>query len=87
MFPPGINRKVLAGFAAEVDGREAVLQAMIERFLGWDNARHYPDLANFPHHMHESDGRVELSELEGNPERDLERVRRRIEEFFAETVE
>ena len=32
MLPPGINRKMLAGFAAEVDGREAVLRAMIERF-------------------------------------------------------
>ncbi|HSN74079.1 MAG TPA: DUF6516 family protein [Anaerolineae bacterium] len=57
-----------------------------ERVLGWDNARYYPDLANFPHHMHEFDGRVEPSGLSGNPERDLEQVRRRIEEFFEETV-
>jgi hypothetical protein len=32
MLPPGINRKMLAGFVAEVDGRETVLRAMIERF-------------------------------------------------------
>ncbi len=31
-LPPGINHTVLAGFVSEVDGREAVLRAMIGRF-------------------------------------------------------
>jgi hypothetical protein len=31
-LPPEINRTMLAGFVSEVDGREAVLRAMIGRF-------------------------------------------------------
>lgn len=53
-----------------------------ERILGWDNARHYPGLANYPHHMHLPDGAIEPSELSGNPQRDLEQVRRRVEVFL-----
>ena len=31
-LPPGITRKTLAGLVKEVDGREAVLRAMVHRF-------------------------------------------------------
>lgn len=32
--------------------------------LCWDNARHYPDLPNFPHHLHDGD---EKNVLRGEP--------------------
>lgn len=28
----------------------------------WDNVEHYPNLSNFPHHIHFADGRVEPGE-------------------------
>ena len=31
-LPPGITRKALAGLVKEVDGREAVLRAMVQRY-------------------------------------------------------
>lgn len=37
------------------------------RVLGWDNAPHHPNVANFPHHMHRSDGSLVPTELTGNP--------------------
>jgi ribosomal protein S12 methylthiotransferase accessory factor YcaO len=51
MLPPGINRKALAGFAAEVDGREAVLRAMIERF-----ERRYGSLAELEARLDKGQG-------------------------------
>ena len=53
-----------------------------ERILGWDNARHYPGLENFPHHVHLSDRRVEPSALTGDPARDLDLVRQEIERYL-----
>ena len=54
------------------------------RILGWDNAPHHPGLINFPHHVHRPDGQIEPSALTGDPEDDLEQVRRRIEAYLAE---
>lgn len=45
-----------------------------QRIIGWDNARHHPDLPNFPHHFHCVDGHVESSNLAGVPERDMDIV-------------
>lgn len=54
-----------------------------QRVLGWDNARHHPDLANFPHHVHRPGGQIEPSTLTGDPDHDLEQVRLEIEAFLA----
>ena len=53
------------------------------RVLGWDNARHHPGLANFPHHVHRPNGQIETSTLTGDPDHDLELVRLEIEAFLA----
>jgi hypothetical protein len=42
-----------------------------QRIIGWDNARHHPDLPNFPHHFHRTDGHIEPSGLVGSPESDI----------------
>ena len=34
--------------------------------LRWDNAPHYPDLPNSPHHFHDQNGNVSPSALTGN---------------------
>jgi hypothetical protein len=52
------------------------------RILGWDNARHYPGLANFPHHLHRPDGRIVPSDLTGDPEHDLQLVQQEIEAYL-----
>ena len=53
------------------------------RVFGWDNARHHPGLANFPHHVHQPGGQIEPSTLTGDPDHDLEQVRHEIESFLA----
>jgi hypothetical protein len=50
-----------------------------QRVLGWDNAPHYPELANFPHHVHYLNGQVGASTLNGDPEHDLDEVRVQVE--------
>lgn len=45
-----------------------------QRIISWDNARHHPDLPNFPHHFHHVDGHVEPSDLVGIPEQDIDIV-------------
>ena len=55
-----------------------------QRILGWDNAPHHPALANFPHHVHQPEGQVDSSSLNGDPEHDLEEIRNRIEIFFVD---
>jgi hypothetical protein len=42
-----------------------------KRIVGWDNAPHHPEIDQFPHHVHYADGRIEPSELNGDPEHDL----------------
>lgn len=52
------------------------------RIIGWDNASHHPDLANFPHHFHRQDGTIVSSPLTGNPERDIEHVTTELNKFL-----
>lgn len=52
------------------------------RVLGWDNARHYPDLLNAPHYFHREDGEVEASTLLGDPVRDILVVTERVNRLF-----
>jgi len=40
----------------------------------WDNAPHFPNLSNFPHHHHDSQGNVTESSLTGDPTADLAQV-------------
>jgi Family of unknown function (DUF6516) len=40
----------------------------------WDNAPHFPNLPNFPHHHHDSQGNITESSLTGNPTIDLAQV-------------
>jgi hypothetical protein len=40
----------------------------------WDNAPHFPDLPNFPHHYHDPSGDVIASALKGEPTSDLPQV-------------
>jgi len=40
----------------------------------WDNAPHFPDLPNFPHHYHDTEGSVRESSLTGDPTVDLPQV-------------
>lgn len=54
-----------------------------QRIQGWDNAPHHAEISNFPHHVHQADGKVIPSALTGNPEDDLGEVRREIERLLA----
>lgn len=40
----------------------------------WDNAPHFPNLPNFPHHYHDTQGNVTESLLTGDPTVDLPQV-------------
>jgi Family of unknown function (DUF6516) len=40
----------------------------------WDNATHFPNLPNFPHHHHDSQGNITESSLTGDPIVDLPEV-------------
>jgi hypothetical protein len=40
----------------------------------WDNAPHFPNLPNFPHHHHDLQGNVTESSLTGDPIADLAQV-------------
>jgi hypothetical protein len=42
--------------------------------LRWDNAPHYPSLANFPHHFHDDTETTYPSDLSGDPLADLSAV-------------
>jgi hypothetical protein len=55
------------------------------RVLGWDNAKHHPDLQNAPHHFHNPEGGVESSTLTGTPVEDIKIVADKINEFFKST--
>jgi len=54
------------------------------RVLGWDNAPHHPNQPNYPHHFHDTDGNIVPSQLNGDPEHDLEIVRAEVERVLAE---
>jgi Family of unknown function (DUF6516) len=40
----------------------------------WDNAAHFPNLPNFPHHHHDAKGNITESSLTGDPTVDLPQV-------------
>ena len=42
--------------------------------LRWDNALHYPSIANFPHYFHDDTDTVHPSNLSGDPLADLSAV-------------
>lgn len=69
-------------FNATVGKYSYTLSRGERRILGWDNAPHHPNRKNFPHHFHQQDGSVTPSNLNGNPEHDLEIVRVEIEKFL-----
>ena len=50
--------------------------------LRWDNKEDFPDLATFPHHHHDDQGRVHSSTLVGNPSEDISKVLHEIERFL-----
>ena len=54
-----------------------------QRVIGWDNARHYPDLPNAPHHFHKEDDEVESSGLVGKPAEDIRIVAKHINALYA----
>jgi hypothetical protein len=76
------------GYALELYFREATGQYSYtllqgnRRVLGWDNARHHPELPNAPHHFHREDGEAEDSPLAGDPVQDMPIVAERINALF-----
>ena len=52
--------------------------------LRWDNAPHYGQLANAPHHFHDEQGDVYDSPLTGNIKQDLRIVLREIRKWMKE---
>lgn len=50
--------------------------------LRWDNAPHYPDLTNSPHHFHDQNGNVSPSALTGNLLDDFDLVMVEIKGFM-----
>lgn len=43
-----------------------------QTLMRWDNAPHHPEVAeNFPHHIHDAQGRLAISSLLGDPLVDL----------------
>jgi hypothetical protein len=52
--------------------------------LRWDNAPHHSHLkTNFPHHLHDEEGRTVPSALRGDPLQDLPVVLAEIERFLS----
>lgn len=52
-----------------------------EEILRWDNAEHFPDLPNFPHHFHDEDGNRQGSPLEGELLSDVRIVLAEVEQY------
>lgn len=50
--------------------------------LRWDNALHYPDIANFPHHFHDEDENVFPSNLTGSLLNDFDVVMAEIKIYM-----
>jgi hypothetical protein len=50
--------------------------------LRWDNAPHYPDLSNSPHHFHDQNENVHPSALTGNLLDDFDIVLQEIKAFM-----
>lgn len=54
-----------------------------QRVCGWDNAPHYPHLANAPHHFHTTTGQVESAPLRGRPVDDMRHVAETLNAILA----
>lgn len=87
------QRVVLAGeyildlfFNASLNKYSYTLVREEQRVLGWDNALHYPDLRNAPHHFHREDGTVVPSTLSGVPEDDMDIVAAAVNAFLAQQL-
>jgi hypothetical protein len=50
--------------------------------LRWDNAPHFPETENFPHHFHDGKNKQSSSSLTGDPLRDLTNVLAEIEKYL-----
>ncbi len=53
-----------------------------DTLLRWDNAPHFPDLKNYPHHFHNPRGERITSDLTGDPLKDLSHVLQEIEKYL-----
>jgi len=54
--------------------------------LRWDNAEHYPDLENAPHHFHDNKDVVSSSELSTDPLRNTEIVLEELYRFLSQSA-
>lgn len=50
--------------------------------IRWDNAPHYPNLKNYPHHFHNIDGNIKESDLTGNIKKDIKLVLNLVIKFI-----
>jgi len=50
--------------------------------LRWDNKEEFQYLETYPHHHHDEQGNITVSELVGDPTKDLQTVLGYIEEFI-----
>ncbi|MFQ6016483.1 MAG: DUF6516 family protein [Anaerolineae bacterium] len=53
-----------------------------QRVIGWDNAPHYRELENFPHHFHREDSTPVTSALSNIPIEDIVIVAREVNRFI-----
>lgn len=54
--------------------------------IRWDNAPHYPNLKNYPHHFHNKNGTVENSSLTVNVKKDLINVLSLIIQYITKKI-
>ncbi|MGA9350703.1 MAG: DUF6516 family protein [Anaerolineae bacterium] len=52
--------------------------------LRWDNAEHFPELPNFPHHFHDEKGNRYGSKLKGELFSDVQMVLVEVEKYLKE---
>jgi len=69
-------------YRASTGAYSYVLVKGSRRILGWDNAPHYPDLPNAPHHHHTASGAVVPSPLRGEPMYDISCVAHAINGYL-----
>jgi hypothetical protein len=70
-------REVLSKYGSEQfsgNSRYSYQELTDKLLRRWDNATHFPNLPNFPHHHHDSQGNITESSLTGDPIVDLPEV-------------
>ena len=71
-------------FLADKDLKRYSFQLYGDRpILRWDNAPHYPDLLNSPHHFHDQDGNISSSTLSGDLLADYDLVIAAVLDYLA----